>query len=319
MTNPIIGEFNYLAACTESTWGTLPGSPSWVFLPCLSYGVKLNTERRQSPVQVGVMQEKHNQTVFGSTGGTITMPLYGWWPANSGSISQMQWILAWAMGTNLESKTRASKSLFWAEGPDIANKIHTGSVVGSWTLSGAAGSPVTMSLDIMGYDEIGMDDATNRADTAPTIPTDMNQLTEVLFEDTTLTLGGSSTEIKAFTIKQNFNLTVGREAANRPSFIVPKKVVTDVAFTIRKTADTWDQYNRDTDEVETTASLAIKGLHRGTGSTGDYTVATIAFNRLSLMAPATEGGKDAQYLNVGFRALKPDSSSASMAYTMSEA
>ena len=126
--------------------------------------------------------------------------------------------------------------------------------------------------------------------------------------------------MKAFTIKGNFNLAIGREDSKRPTFIIGKKSVIDVNLTIRKTADTWDAYNRTTDdETETTAALALKGLHRGDGTGGtDWAIATLTFNRLNLQNAPTEGGKDLQYLNLAFSALKPDSSSNAMTYAITE-
>lgn len=322
MTNPILGELSYLSACTESSWGTLPGSPSWVPLPVLTYGVRFNTERRKSAAFVGVLEEKHSQAIWGMPSGQISTPLYGWHPENA-SMSQMQWLLAFMLGssgTGLESTTRPPRAFFWAEGPNTSNKIHTGMVCGGFTLSGSAGGAVQLQIDVSGYDEIGMDSAGNEADTAPTIPADRRKLTEVLFEDCALTLGGSATTMKSFSIKGNFNLAIGREDSHRPTFMIGKKSVIDASFTIRKTDDTWDAFNRTTDnEVETTAALVLKGLHRGDGTGGtDWTVATLSFSRLNLQNAPTEGGMDLQYLNLAFSALKPDSSSNSLTYAITE-
>lgn len=317
MANEFVGELNYLSAISEVTWGTLPDTPTYIHLPCLSYGVKMGAEMRQSPTFVGNLQEKHNQVFRGMPAGSISMPLFGWFPANA-SMSQMQYMLAWAHNNALETMARPSKSCFWAEGPNVANKIHTGLRVGSFTISGSAGSPVTLSLDLMGYDEIGMDDATDRADTAPTLPTDRKKLSEVLFEDCSLSLAGSATQMKAFSLKTTFNLVTEYNNSHRPSLILAKKVTTDFACTILKNADTWDAYNRGTDNTEIAGSLVLKGLHRGDGATGNFTLATLTFNRLSLVSPATEGGQDVQYHNLSFKALKPDSSSASYSYAMSE-
>lgn len=320
MANEYVGELNYAAACIESTWGTLPGSPSWVQIPYLGYGVTMNSVMRQSPTFVGVMQEKHNQYVQGMPAGSITMPLFGWWPANA-SKSHMGWMFDWLHNNSLETMAKPSRSWFLAEGPNIANKIHTGLRVNSFTLSGSAGSPVTLAVEVMGYDEIGMDDATARADTAPTLVTDRSKLTEVIFEDSTLTIGGSGTDFKAFSIKTSFNHTVGWEASTRPQLLLAKKVVTDVNLTIRKNSDTYDAYNRCAtgDTFEVASTLNLKGLHRGTGTGGtNWTNLLLTFNRLSLLKPATEGGNDLQYQNLSFKALKPDSSSASYSYATSE-
>lgn len=319
MANEFVGELSYLSMISEVTWGTLPGTPSYAQIPCLSYGVKMGAEMRQTPSYVGVLEEKHQQVVRGMPAGSISMPLFGWWPANAGSMSQMQYMLAWIHGNSLNSLTRNSKSCFWAEGPNIANKIHTGLRCNSFTIAGSAGGPVTLTVELMGYDEIGMDDGTDRADTAPSLVTDRKKLSEVLFEDCSLTLGGSGTQMKAFSIRTQFGLVTEYNNAHRPSLMLAKKTTTDVNFTILKNADTWDAYNRGTDNTETTAALVLKGLHRGDGGTGNYTLATLTFNRLSLVSPATEGGKDVQYHNLAFKALKPDSSSASYSYAMSEA
>lgn len=318
MANEFVGELSYLSLCTESTWGVLPGSPSWVQVPVLSYGVRMGAEMRQSPTFTGVLEEKHNQVFRGMPSGSIQMPLYGWHPANA-SMSQMQWMLAWIHNNALNTIARPSKSCFWAEGPNIANKIHTGLRCGSFTIAGSAGSPVTLTVDLMGYDELGMDSAGNEADTAPTLVTDREKLLEVLFEDCSLTLGGTGTGMKAFSVRTNFNYSVEYNNSHRPSLILAKKTTTDVAFTILKNSDTWDAYNRGTTNTETTAALVLKGLHNGTGATGDWTLATLPFNRLSLVTPPTEGGQDIQYQNLQFKALKPDSSSASYSYAMSEA
>lgn len=321
MTNPILGELSYLAACIESTWGTLPGSPTWVQLPVASYGVKQKQERRKSNTFVGVMQDKHYQTVYGMPSGSITTPLFGWWPANA-SMSQMEFWLTFILSTSgsaLESQTRPPRSFFWAEGPNTTNRIHTGCVCGGYTISGSAGGSIVLQVDISGYDEIGMDDATARADTAPTLVTDRKKLTEVIFEDSALTLSGGSTEMKAFSLKGNFNLKIGREDSSKPTFIIGGHVNHTLNLTVRKTADTWQENNRNTDGYETTAALVLKGLHRGTGTGGtDWTLATLTFNRLSLTDDPTEGGKDPLYQNLAFECLKPDSSSHSITWAMSE-
>lgn len=318
MANEFVGELNYASACIESNWGELPGSPSWVQIPVLSYGVQMNSEMRQSPTFVGTLQEKHNQVFRGMPAGPISMPMFGWWPANA-SKSHMGWMMDWIHNNALETMARPPRSWFWAEGPDIANKIHTGLRVNAFTLAGSAGSPVTLNVETMGYDEIGMDDGSNRADSAPSLVTDRKKLSEVIFEDCSLTIGGSATPMKAFSVRTAFGLTVGWENNTRPQLLLAKKLVTDVSFTIRKNSDTWDAYNRLTDNTEVAAVLTLKGLHRGTGTGGtNWTNLAITFNRLSLVKPTTEGGNDLQYQPLNFKALKPDSSSASYSYATSE-
>ena len=317
MANEFVGELSYLSMCTESAWGELPGTPTWVQLPCLSYGVKMGAEMRQTPSYVGVLEDKHNQVFRGMPSGPITMPLFGWHPANA-SMSQMQWLLAWMHNNALNTVARNSKSAFWAEGPNIANKIHTGLRCAGFTIAGSAGSPVTLSIDTLGYDEIGMDDGSARADTAPTLVTDREKLVEVLFEDCSLTLGGSATLMKAFSLRTQFQMVTEYNNAHRPSLILAKKTVTDFSVTIVKNSDTWDAYNRGTTNTETTAVLNLKGLHNGTGGSGSWTNAALTFNRLSLISPPTEGGKDIQYQNLQFKALKPDSSDASYSYALTE-
>lgn len=318
----IIGTESYLFAVDENEWGQYPGASGSggagtnYLVPVLSYGVALQPLTRMPQPYAGLHQRKRGPQRYGyNIGGQIVMPLFGYKPAGI-SVSLAEKMLAWGFGAGeLEAEEPASKSFEWAEGPNVANKRHTGLRVNTATLTGQADSgDIQLSLDVIGKEEFSLATATS-------LPNDMEKLVDMQFTDCTFAVAGSTVSASGFTQTLNRNLQSLR--LNAPTITALCAGVRDetMQFIIQKENKTWDDYLRRTGsdaDVEVTGEFTIQGLHNGTGGSGNYTKLTRAFNRLRFIGADQSGDFGIQMQALNFQVLKPDSASASYSDTWSE-
>lgn len=307
----IHGIKSYLVLGAESTWGTTPGSPVYYHIPVTSYGVKMNRDRRNATPFVGLMQRKHGRSFRGMPSGQLQTNLYGYKP-NSNAQSIMEYLVTWAM-SQPETVDKLSKFADWAEGPDVSNVRHNGLRVNGCTIEGSADSgTVLISLDLMGKTESALV-------TAQTLPNDRELCVEMEFSDCTFQLGGSPVSLRSFRWQAQNNLAATYLNSTAPSYLAAGQLVETLNFQLLKEADTYTAYNRAFAEQEMTGQLVLKGAHNGTGSTGNYTVLTVDFNRLGFVAPEDTRAMNALIEEgLTFDVLKPDSSSAAKTLTYSE-
>ncbi len=310
-----VGAQKYAFFVDETDWGTLPNGPGYIAFPVDDYSVEMNPESRQSKPYIGLDALKHNTVFRAMPGGGIGLPLYGWKPQGS-SVSGMQYFLDWGFGDHGIFNGLASKVCEWAEGPDIANKRHLGLRVNSATITGSDDQDqISIALDVQGKDEVGNDVMT----TAQAVPDDRNLLVYAPFAKCEFSLATAPVLLKSFSVQIQRALKVHYLNSRRPSLLVGTGRIVTVEFVPVKNDDTYDAYNRAVGMTEFEGQIVIKGLHNGTGATGDYTVATIDFPRLSFQATKTQGGRDdVQFNNMKMFALKPDTSDHDMDISYTE-
>jgi hypothetical protein len=311
----ILGATKYLVLADETTWGTTPASPGYVHLPVTDYNVKFTPQNRQANPFTGLFQRKHSKNFRGMPSGALNCPLYGWKLTPPGT-SIAEYLMTWAFGAH-ETADLPSKLAEWAEGPNVANKRHNGLRVNSATLQGSDDSGVVeLSLDLQGKSEVGNDVVT----AAQTLPTDRNKLLDMEFADCTFELAGVAVNLKSFSLQVQHGLKVEYLNSFTPALLVKTQRVLTLSMVLIKDADTYDAYRRATEATEFTGQIVVKGLHNGTGATGNWTVGTIDFPRLALLDVADNGGReDIINQSLSLVALKPDTSSNDMTVTWSEA
>lgn len=326
MANEILGAKSFLTLNSESSWGTSPGTPERIYVPCESYGVRLNVDNRQAKPFLGVYQRKHMRRYRGMPQGTLVTNLYAFEPTpltgTTGSdlgISLAEYLLDWGMvdeaATIHEASALPSKTAEWAEGPDTANKKHTGLRVNQGTLSGSADSGVVqLSYDLMGKTEAALG-------SAQTPPADVNELTEMEFANVIFKLddgaGGAlaAIEIDAFELQVQHALQVRYNNNRQPSLLLKTDRLVTLSVTIDKNAATYDVIVRDlvpsTEEVFV-GQLILQGYNAGTGA-ADWTVGTLQFNAMEIQDNPEQGGRDdILQEQLSFICTKPDSASLDM-------
>lgn len=308
-----VGEKSYLVMSAEGTWGTKSGSPVYVYHPVNSYTPKMRWEKKMARPFAGVMQPKNGQKTRGKVSGQIATSLYGWKPGSGITTSLAEYIMAWCLGLN--DQDRVSKTCEWARGPNVSNKRHLGMRVTGWTLSGS-GDAVNLSIDVTGKDEVGQDTFT----TAQSVPNDQEGVLEMIFPGSTLTLGGTSYGFRSFELAVKYAMAEEYNASTRLS-ILRSSGVESATFKCQteNVDDGWQDYNRDSAELETEVVLAIQGLHNGTGTGGtDYTVGTFTLPRAQLIDPGEDDSRQIPYNELSFNLLKPDTSSDLLSLAWSE-
>jgi hypothetical protein len=306
----IVGRKSYLALVSEATWGTFPGSPTYLHTPCNSWGVRFTPEGRQATPYVGVMQKRHARLFRGRPEGQAAFELYGWIP--TGSDSLMEILLDWAFA-NPETTGRASYSAQWAQGPDTSNRQQTGLRVNTATLEGSEQNVAwTLNLNLIGKTDTALT-------TAQTIPNDREKLAEAIFQDSTFSFGGSAIALSSFRLERNYNLQVRYNNANRPELILETgPVSTTLNIQFQKTANTYDAVNRLLGMNEYAVGAVIPASHNGTGTGGTTnTVATLTLPRCSFTDVEDADVEQILYQGMSLEVLKPDTSDAclSIAYT----
>lgn len=307
---PVIStEKSYAVLIDESTWATMPGSPVRVHVPVTSCGVKFTPKRRNSQQRVGLFQRKYGRNLSGHPTGSIVTPLYGWIPTGL-TTSLAQWLLEWG-ALDQEVTFPRSKILEWAEGPNTANSRHLGLRVNSMTLAGSADNGISLTLDLMGQSTINFA-------TADALPDDRNKLVEFLFEDAALTLNSVATPFSAFQWQIQRGLQPQYFDSRTPQALPKTQWIETFSVTPPKQGHAWEDLVRDLDMQEVPAQLVLKGLHNGTGGTGDFTVLTLDLPRLSLINADEQESNGIYNEPLTFDVLKPDTADLSSAMTWTE-
>lgn len=334
-------EKSYLHLCDESTWGTLPGSPTYYHIPVLDYKVEQVVENRANEPYCGVDHQTDQEILRGYPAGQLTAHLYGWEPTGS-TVSCAQKLFEWGFG-DLTSSSPRSKVCEWANGSNTWNVRDLGMRCNSAEITGSDdGAEVQIALDLMGRERIGQGDedhvalfsSTDPLPTAQTVPTERRKLANFLFHHCTLEitdlndLAGDKNEILMKNFKLSYKRNLKPHWLNGRSALTDKPVVGSLngrkkegmfSFTPLKTDATWDALRRTPGRHEFAATLVLKGLHQTTGSTGDWTVLTINLNRLSLVkADSDEKRDDDPFQPLEFAGLKPESASNWITPTWSE-
>ncbi len=312
-----VGWSKYLFMAAENDWGVLNGTNlSYAYMPVTDYGVRFRPETRQAAVYTGLRQGKQSKLFRGMPSGQLVAPLYGWRPAGFGD-SLMEIMLEWALGSP-ETLNQPSKTIEWAEGPNVANKRHLGLRINTATLAGSPDADeVTMTLDLMGKSESG-----NGSFSLQSIPNDMEKIVYVQHPDCTFTIDGVEVRPESFSLEVNNNLQSKYLNEFTPSLILPGDRVVTLQMTLAKKDDVWDAWNRTADGTEVAVVITLKGKHNGTGGSAGttWTVATLTMPRCSFIESDTQGGKsDIIMQPLTFRVLKPDTSANDIAIVYSEA
>ncbi len=307
----ISGNKSHLVLADEVTWGTTPGTPAYYHWPVSSYGVMLKPERRNSQVFAGIRQRRHGRNFRGNPAGQIVGCLYGYKPGGT-ALTLAQYLTTWGM-SDWDVVEPASKLAEWAEGPNIANVRHNGLRVNGCTIEGSAGGPITITLDVIGKTEAALV-------TAQTLPNDREMCVEMEFEDCSFTLAGSAISLLSFKWSVTNSLQVVYEGTRTPSQLPAMQRVETLTFQALKIDDVYEAANRAMGtDYELTGGIVLKGPHHGTGSTGNYTLGTVAFPRLQLINPDQTRNINALYEHgLNFDVLKPDTSADASVVVWSE-
>lgn len=328
VTSPILNVKNRLFLVSESAWGTFPGSPAYVYLPHRAggYGVRYRGQRRRANPQTGLKQQKHGRTFRGNVSGPLNTGLYGWTPSGLG-MSLAKYLLDWAIadpsGTIHEAVDLPSKSALYMEGPDVANKLHTGLRVNQATLvgNGDAGT-IDLNLDLIGVGE------TNPG-AGQAIPTDMNELVEFEFPDVVFRLdtgGGLTTyDIDSFQLQIGYGLQADYVGSRALTMLGSTTRDTMLQVQFPAQSDFWDAYRRTivnaSAETAFAAELVLKGLHMGTGGVGtNWAVCTLSLPLLKYVDHDDNRGRDEyKRLPLQFEVPKIDGASNDVNAAWSEA
>lgn len=279
MANEYLGWQRYLhIAAAESTWGTINGTPAWRQCPYAEYTVRAQHLRRQSTPTTGSRARRHNQAYGIRVAGNLTTNLYGKQVSN---ISLAELLVAWAWNAP-SSNTLESRTIEVFE--SLAARRHLGLRVNSCTIAGSVGTPITISLELIGQAETNTAAGSAQALSA----TDVPERSEFLFEEATFSLGGSALPMESFSLSLNNNLSERSLNSTSPSLLLAGQRVVDFNVVVPHNATTRDGYRRAITQVDTTAQLVLKGLHDGSGSSGTYSQVTIDFDKVSF------GDKDNQ-------------------------
>lgn len=265
MTCPVIpSELSHLFLGAETTWGTVPGSPTRIWIPCDQYTGMLKTEHRQANPFTGNLYKHHSKKRRARVEGNLTAKFFGW--RNSGMATSIaQYLFDWGFEIPADICNRDSKFAEWAEGPDVTNRLHKGLRVNQLTLAGDSGNgEVTISLDLIGQDEATLA-------TAQTPPSATNQLVDAAFETCTISLGGVEIPMRSFQLVRNHNLFADYLNSTRLTYLIQGGIVDTLTVTVDKTDTTWDDLNRSTDEGDIAVQLVINAPNAGTGDVGTDT------------------------------------------------
>lgn len=286
----------YYHIASESAWGELDGSPSYIYVPVTSCDVRAKPQAVRASVYTGHRQSRYNRIVNHTVDGTLVTNALAY-HVSSKSIAER--LLTYAhsapAGVDLDSFTLER----FDAGND--NKRWLGCRIDSLTISGTAGQEITLSAAIKAKQESGGITAQSLSATAPR-PVGM------LFRDATLSIGGTPVEMRAFTYTVMNNTQVYHHNAQWPSQISAGERQIDFSVTLLKTANTYDALRRATSVSSTTGQLILRGLHNGTGASGTKTVITFDFDVLDFndADDALDGPNGLEYQAIRYLALKPN-------------
>lgn len=294
---------------SETSWGTI-GSPADYYIPVEDYGVKLNVESRQAKPGCGVRQTKFNERIHGIVQGNIKAPLYGQPPSGSPSSDAFaKYLIEWCFG-GPENEDRSSKRVIFVEqGSGGTQKRHTGLRVSQATLSGSEGGFIELSMDVIGK----LEEASSYS---WSLPANRGQLSEFLFADAVFTIGGTTFPISEFQWQINYGLKPKFSGGFSPTVLRGGTCLQTLTIKQPKTSDTYEAFQRLSTTTEKTAVLTLQGLHGGLGPSGDYSIVTIEFNKLSMLTSEDQLTSDSEIETpISFQCLKPNSSTAAVAMT----
>jgi len=318
MTCPIANASRYLTMADEGTWATLPGSPSYWHLPVFRYDVRYQANVRQANPFLGIFDQKHQRLVSGHVAGNMQAALYGWYPDGQ-SESLAQKLVDWGFA-EYSGACGPSKLAEWTVDGDADNKRHLGLRVDSAVLKGSDSQQyVDINLSLDGYSE-----------TVPgskqALPDDLNKLIEFEYSNVRFYIGADSgsltlTPIQAFGLQRQNHLKPYWMNSNLPTYLC-RTGPTNLNLSVvpLKTSNTYDGYLRSLGETDLYGRLVLKGLHNGTGNSGNYTVITIDLPRMAFAAK-TDSDDDINnvtFETLNFTCLKPDSSTARIDIAYSE-
>ena len=305
----LIGQERFLRICDESTWGTLPGTPTWYDVPVTDYTVRFKPKRRNGQARTGAYERRFATNPTGYPAGNIVTPLYGWKPTGL-STSLAQYLLEWGF-LDQAVKFPRSKAAQWQYLNHEDDKQHLGLRVNTITLTGSDAG-IVLTLELAGQ-------SASQITGSASPPTTRNKVVEFLFEDSTFSLGGTAINASSFTWSCQRNLDVIFENSHTP-ISMPKTGWTETfSLTPVKKDSTYDALRDALGMAEMAGQMVLKGLHNGTGTGGtNYTVVTVAFARLSLIDSDESGGVSAVMNPLTFDVLKPDTSATGSVMTWTE-
>lgn len=287
---------------TGSAWGTRPTTPVIVHAPVKSYSIFNKREEYKQRPMAGRAQSHHSQSNKNTVSGAITMPLYGAF-LSSPAVSIAQYFIDLATDSPEVLDPRPSFRGFVIQkdgnGTTVAGKEQTGLRVNKMTLKGSEAG-LELTLDCIGKQEVALQAS------AVALPDDRNGLLEMLFSDTTLSIGGTPVAYSEFSWEVDFGLASLHLNSQWPTKVSAQFHKHTLSFKPLKEAATYDAYLRLQAATELEAILTIKGLHSGTAA-DDYTTGAFTFARASLDDAQDDMGADSfGYQNIKMTCLKPD-------------
>lgn len=284
VTTPIVGgSDNYINIYSEADWSVRPETPTIINLPVTSYGVAAQRNSRQTQPHYGQFGSVSTHHINGMVSGQISGELTGVEPSGS-STSLADTILSWAFGSET-SKFLPSYGVEAIEG-GIADHQHNGLRVNSFTLSGAESQAVTYTLDLMGKSETAL------GGTATAMTFDAKGFPGFEFSDATLTIGGTSFDMKSFQLQRQNNLKVHYSGSTTPTVIVRGNRLTSFQCVLFKQNADWDTIRRSFTETDVAIVLTIKGRHAGTGASGTFRKLVFTMSNSRYLVPQDSSAYD---------------------------
>ena len=310
MANEIVGALKYLFAVDEATWGVFNPAPVYVPIPVTDYSCHFVPQTIEPQPYLGSFQRKSSINVRGMVTGQLSSPLYGSFPT-APAESLAQYLIDWAFA-DYELATIRSKSIQWAEGPNVSNKQHTGLRVASATIAGDDQSGmITISLQLMGQAE------TNPG-AAQALPTNWAKIPFFEFKDATFTIASTPVLLKSFQIQIQNAVKVEYLNSFTPTLILKTDRQVSVQMTPVKNSDTYDTYRRAATLNSMDVGCVLKGLCNGTNGVNTWSIVTVDVPQAVFQTADEQGAvNDICTQPLHFMATKPDSASNDIAFTYS--
>lgn len=288
----------HLHLAKETTWGQLPGSPVYLYVPYAEYNVGVRLETTQADLFTGLRQRRHHRVNKATLTGSFSCPLYSYHAAGK-SIAQhlLEWLTSAPTTLDLDSY---AAEVFQA---DTDNKRHLGLRPTSGTIAGSADAgAIDLTLQLEGKQEEG-------GISPPALDPEAPAPVEFLFRDLVFTIDSVELPLQSFVLRFDNALRVYHNNSYWPSLIAAGVRDVSIEFTLLKSDDTFDVMKR-IPPADLSAQLVLKGAHNGTGPDAtNYTTITFTFARLGFRDVAEEGSlQDLQRQRPQFVVLKPDTS-----------
>lgn len=311
----ITGQDQYFNMAAETAWGEVPGSPVYVPVPFSEYNVKINRGRRNNTGHFGEYGTKHGTTFNATVSGGLKIPLYSYHPTALGTSKSLgQYLLEWAFG-DIDARYLRSRLVEWAQGPNIANKLHVGLRINQFTLSGTdeAGF-IDLAGDVMGHNELPVA-------TAQVAVNNHHGLHSVPFSSVVLTASGVPLPISSLSLQRQHGLKGRFRGAIRTQLLAKTTRKTVLSIVLDKTSDDYDDAARlvNEPELELDVSLEMQGLNGGTGPGGtNYTKYVFDMPKCQFVQTDDSNGLEelmGQTLN--FDVMEPDGADRDLTVTYS--